>query len=349
MVEEIRSQMRLFLEECIAEREQLEKEVREVGMLIQQSGAEADKLARRNAEIANRIRQMESSRSAVSREDMRELYAAALREQGRLFLMRGQVETLQANEASQRKYLALLNQTVSVLEDSENGVQGLASSETMTARSMVVRIIEAQERASLSLSRRMHDGPAQQLTNVMLQAEICQRLLDTDVARARSELENLKREVNKAFQRTRTFIADLRPMMLDDLGLVPTLRRFTDTWSEEQGVETEFVFAGSDHRLPAHIEVAIFRSIQSLMQNVAQHANPSRVQVTLQLDGEVAEAIVQDDGVGFDMDEVMAAADARKTIGISSIIDRVQLLGGTIDFESVLGRGTKVTLRIPEA
>jgi two-component system sensor histidine kinase DegS len=294
---------------------------------------------------------MEGSFDTVPRSDIRSVYTSAQREQGRLFMMRGQLEKLQANQESLGKRREFLVKTLNILEQIGPGIVGRTARETefTTAQSMVVRIIEAQERERQSLSRRMHDGPAQLLTNLILQAEICQRLLDGDVGRAREELENLKTEVNKTFQRTRSFIADLRPMMLDDLGLVPTLRRYVDGWGQSEGIQTKLDIVGTDHRLASHTEVTIFRAIQQLMENAAQHANPSQVRVTLELDGEMATAVVEDDGVGFDIDEVMAAADERKTIGISSIIDRAQMLGGSLRFESGPGRGTKAILQIPEA
>ena len=98
------------------------------------------------------------------------------------------------------------------------------------------------------------------------------------------------------------------------------------------------------------IEIIFYQwHCQNTKENAAQHANPSQVRVTLELDGETATAIIEDDGVGFDIDEVMTAADERKTIGISSIIDRAQMLGGSLRFESGPGRGTKAILQIPEA
>ena len=138
-------------------------------------------------------------------------------------------------------------------------------------------------------------------------------------------------------------------MMLDDLGLLPTLRRYVNTWSEKTGIKAELVFAGREHRLAPYTEVTIFRVIQDLMDNAAKHANPSQVMVTLQLDGQIARAIVEDDGSGFDVDEVMTAVDEGKTLGIALILDRVHMLGGTLRFESVLGRGTKATLEIHES
>ena len=154
--------------------------------------------------------------------------------------------------------------------------------------------------------------------------------------------------MNKTFRETRTFIADLRPMMLDDLGLIPTLKRFVSSWSARTEIPADCTTVGKGHRLAPYVEVTIFRAVQELMKNAAQHANPSHVQVSLELDGEMARAIVEDDGVGLDIEEVMAAAGARKTIGIAAIMDQAQMLGGSLRYDSAPGRGTKAILQVPE-
>jgi len=350
VAEEPQDPVQEFMQGCLTERAQVEKQLNEVDIMIRQSTAEVDKLGRRNAEITNRLRQIESNFDTVPRSDIQNIYNAYVKEQGRLFVMRGQLEKLQANQEGLQKRAELLDQVVSVLEQAGSQSMGAVSPVTgyTPEQSMVVRIIEAQENERQRLSRQMHDGPAQRLTNVILQAEICQRLLDSDPARARVELENLKEEVNKTFQKTRTFIADLRPMMLDDLGLVPTLRRYVANWKDKTGTGAELTVTGNEHRLAPYCEVTIFRAIQQLMENVEQHANPSHVLVAVQLDGQTVRAMVEDDGVGFDIDEVLAQAGARKTIGIASIIDRVEMLGGSLTFDSARGRGTKAMLEVPE-
>ena len=351
MAEEPQDQIQLFVEECVAEYEQTEKQIREVEIFVRQSTADVEKLERRHVEIGKRLRQMESNFETFPREDIPAIYNGAQKEQGRLFLMRGQLEKLEANHESLEQRRDLLMRVIEVLQLVSTRAVGPVSTDASITpeQSMIVRIIEAQENERQRLSRRMHDGPAQRLTNVILQAEICQRLLDTDPARARVELESLKEEVHKTFQKTRTFISDLRPMMLDDLGLFPTLKRYVASWSELSGIQADLTTTGRAHRLAPYSEITIFRSIQQLMENAEQHANPSRVQVTLELDGQMARATVEDDGAGFDLDEVMAAAGARKTIGIASIVDRVQMLGGSLTFDSVRGRGTKAILEVPES
>lgn len=339
-----------FLEECAAEREQVETHQKELEYQVRQISEDVEKLSRRNAELANRVRQMESDFDTFPRNDIPGIYGAQFKEQGRLLMMSGQLEKLKAEQENLEQRKDLLARTIDILRSVGPTSVGSAASETSFTpeQSMIVRIIEAQEAERQRLSRQMHDKPAQLLTNVILQAEICQRLLDTDPPRARAELQNLKEMVNKTFQETRTFISELRPMMLDDLGLVPTLKRYVTSWSEKTGIKAELSTAGKPHRLAQYSEVTIFRAIQELLRNAEQHANPSHVQVTLDMDGQVARAVVEDDGIGFDIDEMMAAARARKTIGIAAIMDQVQMLGGSLNFDSARGRGTKAILQVPE-
>ena len=130
---------------------------------------------------------------------------------------------------------------------------------------MVISIIEAQEQERLRLSRQMHDGPAQSLTNLVLQAEICERLFDRDPDRARIELAELKNNVVSTFKSVRGFIFDLRPMMLDDLGLVPTMRRYVEGVTDSGFAGLTLHITGKERRLAPHKEVTIFRVIQTLI------------------------------------------------------------------------------------
>jgi len=351
--EEVQDRVQEFLEACTAENEQITKELKEVDMLIRQQTSEVDKMAQQNVEITNRLRQIENNIDTVPREDIQNTYNAAQSAQGRLYTMRNQLEILETKRDTKKEYQAMLNRIIGLLSQldsgAESGVPGAGNVEFTPAQSMVVRIIEAQETEKEKLARQMHDGPAQRLTNLILQAEICQRLFKRDPARAEEELENLKTAVNTTFQRTRTFIADLRPMMLDDLGLVPALRQYMGAWSDKTGIPAEFSFSGREQtRLASYNEVTIFRAVQEFMNNAAAHANPSRLTISLNLDGNVAQAIIEDDGVGFDVDEAIAASEAQKTIGISTMMERVQMLGGTLNIESVFGRGTKVVIEIPQ-
>jgi two-component system sensor histidine kinase DegS len=261
-------------------------------------------------------------------------------------MMRGQLEQLQSKQQNLEKYAEHLGKFLQV---SEQTVYTGPSAEGSThdGERTIVRIIEAQENERLHLARRMHDEPAQALTNLILQAEICERLFDTDPARARIELGNLKNAVNATFRKTREFIFDLRPMMLDDLGLIPTLKRYVQGFEEKSGLSTHLTIVGKERRLPPYTEVTAFRIVQQLLKNVSEHADATHVQVNVNLEGEVIGVSVEDDGKGFDVDSALASARQRKTLGITAMQEQVEMLGGQVNFESDIGRGTKVELEIP--
>jgi two-component system sensor histidine kinase DegS len=225
-------------------------------------------------------------------------------------------------------------------------VERLSSAATGSQRD-IVRIIGAQEEERLRLARQMHDGPAQSLTNLMLQAEICERLFDTDPVQARVELGNLKNSVTATFQKIRGFIATLRPMMLDDLGLIPTLKQYIQGFEEKTRLSTHFAVIGRESRLPSHLEVALFRMVQDLLNNVQMHAQASHVQVSLDFRDALVIATVEDDGSGFDANEWQARAVEHKGMGLATLTERAELLGGRVQIESRMGRGTRVRIELP--
>ena len=146
-------------------------------------------------------------------------------------------------------------------------------------------VINAQEAERQRLSRQMHDGPAQALSNFIVQTEIANRLLDIDAKRAKEELDNLKNSAMNTFKEVRTFIFELRPMMLDDLGLFPTVRRYVDNFKEQTGAEVNLTLKGSERRLESYLEVMIFRALQELLGNAFRHNqdSPVKPQINIQI------------------------------------------------------------------
>jgi two-component system sensor histidine kinase DegS len=331
-----------LVEETKTAYDQIERELQEIALQQKQSSSEVERLAQRNAQIASRVRQIEINLESYPREDIKETYTAAQDSQMRLFTMRSQVERLQSKREALQAEAEQLHRFLEVAQDIEE------PSPTPSRESTIVRVIEAQENERRRLARQMHDGPAQSLTNLILQAEICERLFDLDPKQAHVELENLKQAVNATFQNTRRFIFGLRPMMLDDLGLVPTLRRYIQDFREKSRLSIDLHIMGEERQLAPHLEVTIFRVIQELLNNVDQHAHAAHVDVTLDLEGEAVAVTVEDDGCGFDAEEVLAAVRERKSVGLLTIQERTEMLGGKVEIDSSVGRGTKVRLELPE-
>jgi two-component system sensor histidine kinase DegS len=329
-----------FVEASKKEYEQTKKELGEIEILIQQTSSEVDRLVRRNTQIANRLRHMEANLDTIPRSDIKEMYSAAQDAQKRLFLMKGQLEKLKSNQHNLQKYAELLRNFLDLAERISQEV-------SPPAEPSVVGIIEAQEKERKWLARRMQNGPAQTLTNLILQAEICERALEVDPEKARTELADLKKAANATFRKVRGFISDLRPITLEDLGIIPTLRRYIEGFARRSGIPTNLKVEGEERRLPSHIEVSIFRIIQELLNNAWQHAQASNVCVTLYMGADTIRATVEDDGRGFDVEEVLSKASKQETFGISAIQERAEMLGGKLDLESRIGYGTKVSFEIP--
>jgi len=341
-----------FQEEIRQEYEQAQRDLKEIDLLIRQSTNEVEALARREAQITTRLRQAEANPDNYPRSELRDIFSASTDAQLRLFMMRSQVEQLQNKQQTLQKYVQQLHRFRELFEhlpESQAAETGGTTAEAPPSQGMIIRIIEAQESERQLLARQMHDGPAQALTNLILQAEICERLFDKDPVQARTELGNLKTAVNATFQRIRDFIFDLRPMMLDDLGLFPTLRRYVQDFEAKYHVPTNLTFAGKDQRLPAHLEVTLFRAIQELLNNIIRHAHASHIQINLDIEDRSVVATVEDDGSGFDASEALGAAREQHTLGLASIKERIEMLGGSLRIESAIGRGTRVRVQVPSA
>jgi len=335
-------------EEAEKERAQIESEAREIDVLVKQTAGEVDKLQQRQGDIAQRMRQVEANLEAYPREEIKQTYQMAHDAQMRLFMMRNQLEQLQNKQRTLQRYRGQLDRLAYVAREIGESARSVVFAEGAHGldRQSMIQIIEAQELERQHLARQMHDGPAQSLTNLILQAEIVERLFENDPTKARGELGNLKTSANTTFQRIRDFIFNLRPMMLDDLGLIPTLKRYAQTFESKTRLPVHLSTIG-ENPLPSYIEVAVFRTIQELLNNVARHAQASRVQVSLDLANNPVVISVEDDGSGFDVDTVLSAVRQRGNSSLANLEKRIQMLGGKIQFQSATGRGTKIRVELP--
>ncbi len=209
--------------------------------------------------------------------------------------------------------------------------------------SSVEMLINAAESERQRLSRQMHDGPAQALSNFILQTEIAMRLLDVDPAQVRNELSNLKVAAMNTFQKVRSYIFELRPMMLDDLGLAPTIKKYADQIKEQAGVDINVSITGNDQRMESYLEVMIFRAMQELLSFAVQQNQATLVKIQLDRSDTQAKLSLDDNGKGFDTDALVKDAN----LGIKLIKDRTEMLGGGFEITSTSGKGSRVTISIP--
>jgi two-component system sensor histidine kinase DegS len=204
-------------------------------------------------------------------------------------------------------------------------------------------LVNAQETERQRLSRQMHDGPAQALSNFILQTEIAMRLFDVDAGQAKGELNSLKASAMNTFQKVRNFIFELRPMMLDDLGLVPTVRRYSDAFKEQTGLDINVTVTGTERRLEPYLEVMLFRAIQELLGNTARHGQGTMVKVILDMGEDRIRVSVDDNGRGFDPEVVQQG----QSLGLKLIRERAEMLGGNFEMDSAVGKGARISFAVP--
>ena len=321
--------------------EETQREIKEINLMLQQSQGEVDKLSQRNSTVTVNLQQVQSQLETLPRTEIQSAYDAALDAQQRLIVMRSQLEKLQYEKEQLERRLGLLNTIQKNLQggSKSNGTPGggnFASAEMM---------IQAQESERQRLSRQMHDGPAQTLSNFILQTEIAMKLFDVDQDKARNELSNLKAAASTAFQQVRDFIFDLRPMMLDDLGLPPTVKRYSDAFREKTGIELGVTVSGNERRLESYLEVMVFRSMQELLNNAAKYSQATQIKIQLDISADSVRLIVEDNGKGFTEESL----EKESGLGIKLIRERVEMLGGEFKVDSALGEGARISFDIPAA
>ena len=322
------------------ELDETSRALKEIILMLEQSRGEVSKLSQRNAAVTAHLQQVQSQINKISNEEIRAVYDSALDAQQRLFVMRGQLEKLQSDQAHLERYKDTLEKMRNVLSNASGGGN---SGKSNRGGMDVEMLVNAQEAERQRLSRQMHDGPAQALSNFILQTEIAMRLLDVDVAQARNELGNLKVAAMSTFQKVRNFIFELRPMMLDDLGLAPTIRRYADTFKEQAGTEISVTVSGNERRLEPYVEVMVFRAMQELISNAVHQNQATLVKIQVDMGDTLIRLSVNDNGKGFDLD----ALEKDTHLGLKLIKERADMLGGSFLIDSAAGKGANVTLSIP--
>ena len=324
-----------------AELEETEKALREITLMIEQSQGEVSKLSQRNAAITTHLQQMQNQLDKMSPGEVRSVYDSALDAQQRLLVMRGQLEKLQNEKQHLERYKSTLGQSLN--SPGSPAMTALPVGAVKNPFASVEMLVNAQETERQRLSRQIHDGPAQALSNFILQTEIAMRLMDVDTTQAREELNNLKASAMGTFQKVRNFIFELRPMMLDDLGLVPTVRRYADAFKEQTGLDINVTVTGNERRLEPYLEVMLFRAIQELLGNASRHAQATMVKILLDMGPERVRVSVDDNGKGFDPETIQQG----NNLGLRLIRERAEMLGGNFEVDSNLGKGTRVSFTVP--
>jgi two-component system sensor histidine kinase UhpB len=209
-------------------------------------------------------------------------------------------------------------------------------------------ILRIQEAERGRISRELHDGVGQSLTALKMQLEVLERSLGPADAALRSRLADLTGIADRSLQDVRQLSRLLRPQMLDELGLVPTLRWLARTVQESTGLAVDLSIEGMEERAAPDVETVVYRVVQEALTNVAKHAQAASAQVRLRRSSDRLLLSVRDEGRGFDPAAALGAEETRGS-GLRGMRDRVDLFGGRFELRSAVSGGTAVEIELPLA
>lgn len=349
---------------CESARSELENLEQELEQVLQETVRTIDKVDKLEREYKlARIRLTEVSRDFVRyrEEDIKAAYEKATQIQLDLMVYREKENYLKSRRDDLQKRVRNVEQSIEraemiasqmnvVLEyltGDLNQVTRILES-AKNRQLLGLKIILAQEEERKRIAREIHDGPAQSLANIVLRTEIAERMLiKKEFQMVQDELVDLKGQVRSGLEEIRKIIFNLRPMALDDLGLVPTLRKFAQDFEEKAKVHTKFELSGREIRMPSAMEAAIYRMVQEAFSNVLKHANASHVSLEVSFKPSNISLTIHDNGSGFLVEAVRQVASGNSHFGLIGMRERVELIEGRMDIDSKPGQGTKIMIDIP--
>lgn len=344
-------------EEC----NRIEEVLKTVRLEMNQAIYDEEELTKRFISIRHRLYKSNKEFESYSEEEKKQIYEEAME-------VREALNIAKEREGSLRVRRDNLEQTLSKLKNIAGKAERLVSQvgvalnflaesldsvneqfENMQAREHVGQeILRGQEIERKRMAGEIHDGPVQDLANMVVQLEICERLfLSGFLEEAGESYKNLKSIAQGTIGQLRRIIYDLNPMTLDDLGLVVTVKNFLSDHMKQTGVETQFVLLGKELRLDTQIEMALFRIIQESVNNSRKHAKAQIIEVTIEYSNQFIIAEIKDNGVGFDLQEIKGKIRTGKHYGLLSMESRINVLQGSLSIQSQLGKGTTILVKIP--
>jgi len=193
----------------------------------------------------------------------------------------------------------------------------------------------------------IHDGLVQSLAGVGFKLELCQQLIRKNPKASLATLRESKEQLKLAIQEARQVIFNLRPLQYDKMELIPGLTNYLKSYEAQYHIKTDFTVSGDEQILFPRTKIFLFRIVQEALSNVVQHAKADRVSVRLTIDLERLKVAISDNGVGFNMEQVLHNPEKWDHFGVRGIVERAKLVGGEAHIDSKKGRGTRIVVIVP--
>ncbi len=234
-----------------------------------------------------------------------------------------------------------------MLAESFNRMAGELKKRMGQEKKYISKIIDTQESERKRISRELHDELGQTLTAMKYNLEIIEREIPTNSPEGKERVQEVKKLSAHIMGQLRQLSHDLRPPMLDDLGLIPTLRWYIENYGIRWKIKTSYEATGFNEKLNPELETALYRIIQEALNNIVKHAQSDYIHVNLNRSDSVITVTITDNGIGFDPQEVFNMDKQQRGFGIMGMQERVSFFSGRIDIRSRPGAGTQIAIEIP--
>ena len=244
------------------------------------------------------------------------------------------------------QFLTAMGHQLGIAIENDQLYRDLQLREEMRAE-LLRQIISAQEDERRRVARELHDVTSQALATLAVRLEALTAVPGSSTKEIETKLEGIRSLLAATSKEVHRLIYDLRPSLLDDLGLPAALRSFAHDSLDVAGVELHLEVVGQEKRLPPQVEIALFRIVQEAITNIVRHARAESTYVSLEFKDNGIAVQVEDDGIGFDLSRVFSPAGARDAVGLLGMKERAELLGGTLTIDTKPAGGTRVAVEIP--
>lgn len=213
---------------------------------------------------------------------------------------------------------------------------------------LLSQVIDAQEEERKRISAEIHDSISQSLVGTLAKIQITQKLLQQDPAQALSQLSQIRDIISENIKETKRIIYNLRPPLLDDLGLVHSIENYARKFSKEHSINVKFKCNKKTYNLPKMHEILIFRIIQESLNNIHRHSKAGHARIDLYFKPMEVKLTVEDKGSGFNMDKIKLKINQGRSFGLAGIKERVSMLGGDFKINTYPEKGTCISITLPE-
>lgn len=355
-----RGEIVTIVDHARSEHETILVELHEVRSRAVQIIDEVDSLEIKDKLMRKKLAMVSKEFNTFTENEVREAYDQALETRTQFMLKKSEEKQLIAK----RNQLELsLKKALGTIESAEKAINQISLAASYLKGEILstlegidqgsemffgIKILEAQENERKRISRDIHDGPAQYIANILMKADICERIIRIDMDKGIAELNDLKSAVRQALKEVRGIIYDLRPMSLDDLGLNKTIEEFVKKFNEDGTLIVHLKLKPIKDEVESIIQIAVFRIVQEIVNNVKKHARANQIQIALDYGSKYLRVIIVDDGIGFNVEETLQKVrTGGSSYGLIGILERVKQLQGQIIIDSSAGKGTAYNVKLP--